>query len=751
MSAAEVIAIEARRARRLLDELPAAVAEGLGPNVARIYRFLAPDPAFPWVEAQSLDGRDANPRFAVSRFAHARSAAELQALAEKAESSHHAQGVYVIANRIDPAVTTREESRQQWGPSQKGASTTDGDISARMALYIDPDAERVRRTSATDEEKEHARAVAGRVLELAAESLPLASLGVGDSGNGYSILVALDALPNTPEVENEIGGALAAMDHLLTTDRAKIDRSVKDAKRLVPLFGTMKRKGAPGIPERPHRRTAFVCAPEVVRVGLADLTRFVDALADRLTPSQRAEVDKARGRKPQKLSEPTTTGDKPFDRANAVPTADVLGWLGYMNGDAPVCPGCRSQDSGVAIVRGGLKCSHDRCSQKGVAKGFRTNVDLVAEAHGVAPRDAVGLLAERFGFEGFAARTATSTASTALAEPGKPFELVGPGHGLWAPLEPITYVIGGLVPHASVSLLAGYSSSLKSWLAADMAVSVGAGRPWLGHAPFATERAPVTYMEKEAGLYEMRRRLHAIRQPLDMAEDPLLDVCSFPANGNVFDPEFRKRLADLAAQRTLIVIDTLAAFSFGADENTAQMAEGVGLFAEIAAKTRCAFVVVAHEKKKGNNGGEIDPRERVRGSSAIFGAVDCVFSCQREKVRAPVLVEQTKARNGREAQPFIVEMLDSPHGGVTFDVRTKEDPKPPTPEEQYRALVDSVVECIARNPQSSTEAIRLRVGMRKTNLLDVLQVAADAGRIRNIGDSKRARWVAGGGRHDQQY
>lgn len=339
--------------------------------------------------------------------------------------------------------------------------------------------------------------------------------------------------------------------------------------------------------------------------------------------------------------------------------------------------------------------------------------------------------------------TQTGGTRTASTDVGKPFELVGPGHGLWAPLEPITYVVGGLIPHASVCLLAGYSSSLKSWLAAEMAFSVGAGRPWLGHGPFLTERAPVTYMEKEAGLYEMRRRFHAIRSPLDIPEDPLLDVCSFPANGNVFDPEFRKRLAELAAQRTLIVIDTLAAFSYGADENTAQMAEGVGLFAEIAAKTKCAFVVVAHEKKKGNSGGDIDPRERVRGSSAIFGAVDCVFSCQREKVREPVTVEQTKARNGREAEPFEVAMADAPHGGVTFEVRAKTAPRLLSPAELFEEVVRSVVNVVRGNPKCSGNFIRGVTGVAKAKTDAAIERAMMDGKVRNVGTEKNPAYVVG--------
>jgi predicted P-loop ATPase len=76
---------------------------------------------------------------------------------------------------------------------------------------------------------------------------------------------------------------------------------------------------------------------------------------------------------------------------------DVLAALGLLDGDQPVCPGCRESDgSSVAIVKNGLKCSHDRCSGKGYAAGFRTTIDIVQEAQGLDAPGALGWLRETF-------------------------------------------------------------------------------------------------------------------------------------------------------------------------------------------------------------------------------------------------------------------------------------------------------------------------------------------------------------------
>ena len=324
-----------------------------------------------------------------------------------------------------------------------------------------------------------------------------------------------------------------------------------------------------------------------------------------------------------------------------------------------------------------------------------------------------------------------------------PLQLVGPAEGLWAPLEPLTYAVGGIVPASSLTLLSGYSSSLKSWLALAMAFAKGSGRPWLDHAPFSTERGPVTFMEREAGLYEIRRRAHAIRRPTGVIEDPMLDVCSFPAGGNIFSRDFMGRLRDLAAIRDMIFLDTLVAFAAGVDENSAMMAEGLGACSEAIAGTKCALVVVAHEKKKstGAGAGDVDPRERVRGSSAIFGAVDAVLSCQRSGPREPVRVEQIKARNGREADPFTVSMLDAEDGGIRFAVALDSDEQPIAPIDKGEELIRAVVEAVRANPRTSGAAVRNAVQKSKPRVLDALHVAQERGLLRNLGTDSEAQWV----------
>lgn len=405
--------------------LATAQGEGISPNFRRWCRFAG---VREWVELQALHVHE---RYGQDRsyVAHASTSDVAIKLLREREQASDCPGIYTVANKIDPAVATRQEPGK-WHPAAKGSSTTDREIRARTVLFVDVDAVRPKATSATEREM-HATAVVAQQIhaELSRIIESDTPLGYGHSGNGRAVFIALDFL-SEEKAGPLVKGILTALSLRFSTAEAEIDTAVSDAKRLVPAFGTIKRKGATGIAERPHRTTAFVCAEDVDRIGLVDLERVLATLREDLDDAGRGEVDRAMGirTKAPEPKRPSPSGDSPFVRANAVPVADVLSWLGKVEGDRPICPGCGESDSGVAVVGNGLKCSHKRCAAKGVPgrEGFRTPVDLVAEVQHIEPKEAVRVMAERFGFEGFA----TKAPGTVAADPQ-------PSLNVWTPVSVI--------------------------------------------------------------------------------------------------------------------------------------------------------------------------------------------------------------------------------------------------------------------------------------------------------------------------
>ena len=378
----------------LLERLEAAAAEGLTPNLRRFLAFLG------WTagevfELQALhvpaDKSIGRWKAAACMAAHGSTLATLERLATQGDALQP-QGVYAIFNRVDPGVQHRR-GPDAWHEVSKGEGTSDRDITHRRALYIDLDPQRTRGISASRGELLAAWLRAERAQEILIRTIPEEAIGVGLSGNGAALFVALEPMAPEGEPGRLVKAALVALAGLLDDDVVKVDTSVSDPKRLCFLPGTVKRKGAHSN-ERPHRRAAFLGPETPRRLTLDELRGLVLALRDQLPEDRRADVDKELAGPPSKDASRTAHahqraaraggGERACDVVNrTLPVQDVLSRLGLLDGDRPICPGCRESDKGVAIVGNGLKCHHNRCANRGYNKGFRTVVDLIAEVEGL--------------------------------------------------------------------------------------------------------------------------------------------------------------------------------------------------------------------------------------------------------------------------------------------------------------------------------------------------------------------------------
>lgn len=201
------------------------------------------------------------------RVCYARGEAEMVA-AMRAGDALRAHGVYVVANALTERFTNHR-ARAHWAPASKRAA--DLHVAARRCVYIDLDSVRAPGTSATDAEKRPVYDAADAVEAWLANRLGPACLGRGDSGNGLSLFIALEPTPvselATAKLKELLGQVAAGFDR---PGAVTVDTRVANAARLVPAFGTLKRKGICSA-ERPHRRTAFICRATVQRIPLKEL------------------------------------------------------------------------------------------------------------------------------------------------------------------------------------------------------------------------------------------------------------------------------------------------------------------------------------------------------------------------------------------------------------------------------------------------------------------------------------------------
>jgi hypothetical protein len=190
------------------------------------------------------------------------------------------------------------------------------------------------------------------------------------------------------------------------------------------------------------------------------------------------------------------------------------------------------------------------------------------------------------------------------------------------------WVVEGLIPRASVTLLAGEPGSYKSWLALTLLRAIVASGKFLERNCAALS---VLYLDRENPLTVVRERL-AMLGVESLGETKIWGGWlpdAPPAIGDV-------RLLKIARERRpLLIFDSLIRFH-SADENSAtEMAEVMHNLRALA--NVGATVVALHHKPKAEGA-------HYRGSSDIAGGVDTAFSVSRDRQAGILRLECFKSR-----------------------------------------------------------------------------------------------------------
>ncbi len=232
---------------------------------------------------------------------------------------------------------------------------------------------------------------------------------------------------------------------------------------------------------------------------------------------------------------------------------------------------------------------------------------------------------------------------------------------IWAPLPAADYAIGGLLLKGNLCLVCAYGSSFKSWLEIDLLIAKASGGKWLGM--FDCDPGDVLLVDWESDDWEDRRRFQAVSKARDL-KGPVKGVNMISLPQLFFNsPDFESTVREWASQYKLICFDTLSAGSPGMEENDTRFAAGLNILKRIGPQYGCTFMVLHHSRKGGPGGGG-DDRESVRGSGAIFNAVDVVLQLFKRE-DGGFLVKQTKARGGKAIEPFVVRVVNVASGGVS--------------------------------------------------------------------------------------
>ncbi len=216
-------------------------------------------------------------------------------------------------------------------------------------------------------------------------------------------------------------------------------------------------------------------------------------------------------------------------------------------------------------------------------------------------------------------------------------------------------LIADTIDRRTVAVVAGHFGSLKSFILQAWAASIATGSPWLGRE---VEQGAVLYVAAE-GAQGLHPRFSAWEYGWQQRiPDDALDVLPEPVN--LMDAGAVAALCELAAGRSLVVLDTLARCLVGADENSARdMGIAVDALYWVRNATGSGTVVAAHHTGK--------DRATIRGSSALEAGVDTVYTTEGDA--RLMKMSRTKRKDGPREDTLQVSLSPVLNSGVIVSAR----------------------------------------------------------------------------------
>lgn len=175
----------------------------------------------------------------------------------------------------------------------------------------------------------------------------------------------------------------------------------------------------------------------------------------------------------------------------------------------------------------------------------------------------------------------------------------------------ISWLIPELLEEESLMAIAGPPTSGKSFLATDLAIALASKTPWLGIDAFTPERkCKVVYITPEGKRSTLARLAEQIEFRKIDADDLEISVSS----GTLTSAGKEGYQELVNSNPDVVFIDTWARATPGVDENSAsQIGSIISDLDMLREMSGCSVVFVHHTALE---------KQRMRGTSALFGAVD---------------------------------------------------------------------------------------------------------------------------------
>ena len=289
--------------------------------------------------------------------------------------------------------------------------------------------------------------------------------------------------------------------------------------------------------------------------------------------------------------------------------------------------------------------------------------------------------------------------------------LVTLGDLLNAPEEERDWLVDDMLQAGGFSMMASKPKAGKSTLARCLAIAIAQGRPRLGKN---VTQGRVIYIALEEKRAEVSRHFDRMGA---QENDPILSFID-QAPQDAFEQlecEVRER------KPALVIIDPLFRFTRIADGNDyAQTTKALEPLLRLARNSGAHVLVTHHSKKSGGMDGD-----EALGSTALFGAVDCLISLKRfDDFRTAY----TRQRYGTDMEEVVLA-LDGETGWV--------DVNGSRAEADERAMGEAILDFLGQTQSATEREITDKVEGRTKLIRTALRALVEAQKITRTGQGKK--------------
>ncbi len=236
------------------------------------------------------------------------------------------------------------------------------------------------------------------------------------------------------------------------------------------------------------------------------------------------------------------------------------------------------------------------------------------------------------------------------------------------PLAPPRWLVEGRMTRQTLTVLGAKPGVGKSWIAADLALAIVTGRPFLGGHVAAPGR--VLYLDAENGEHLSLRRLRQLGARPEQLDDRL----RYSTEPLVLTrPDDVARLVATLAQHRpdLVIIDTLASHAPAAESDTESIAGFLSAVWSASRASGAAMLLLHHLRKSMQSAGKDDPLDSFRGAGHLIGAADRAWILDPLSPGQPrFILRDVKPREFPCAEPVRVGVVDDDESPVD-DRRTR--------------------------------------------------------------------------------